>query len=280
MGAAFRVIDNQPGFFPVHDAEHIVCTDVTEWRSQVTPPGDVDNPALWESAVKAAGEVDRREKFVTCAMIPGVFERVHHLHEITETMVDLYDEPGAMHELIDCVVDWEMRLAEAICKYVKPDAIFHHDDWGTQTSTFIAPAMFEEFLLEPYKKVYGYYKSHGVELIVHHSDSFGETLVPYMVEMGIDIWQGTLRSSNDIPRLVEQYKGKIAFMGGIESQVIDKPNWTKEEVRAGVDAAFDAISCKTGFIPCLTAGAEVGGYPGVYEYVGELINERSKRDFS
>lgn len=278
-GATFRVMDNQPGFFPVHDAERTVCTDIAKWREQVTAPGNVDDPALWESAAAAAALVDRNEKFVTCALIPGIFERVHHLHEISETMIDLYEEPEAMHELIDCIVDWELRLAKAICSYVKPDAIFHHDDWGTQISTFMAPEMFAEYLLEPYKRVYGYYKQHGVELIVHHSDSFGETLVPYMIDMGVDIWQGTLRSSNDIPNLVDAYGGKISFMGGIESQIIDKPDWTEAEVQAEVSRAFESIGRTTYYIPCLTSGDDTGGYPGVYRRVSELIDERSQSDF-
>jgi hypothetical protein len=50
--------------------------------------------------------------------------------------------------------------------------------------------MFEDFFVEPYKQVYGYYKSHGCELIIHHSDSYGATLVPSMIEMGIAEWQG------------------------------------------------------------------------------------------
>lgn len=279
-GATFRTIEGQPGFFPVHEPGRIVCTDITEWKDQVTPPGDVSDPALWEAAAAAAAQVDRSEKFVCCALIPGVFERVHHLHEITETLADLYEEPEAIHELIEVIVDWELRLAEAICTYVKPDAIFHHDDWGTQISTFMAPEMFEEFLLEPYKRIYGYYKDHGVELIIHHSDSFGETLVPYMIEMGIDIWQGALRATNDIPALLDRYGDRIAIMGGIESQVIDKPDWTEEEARREVEAAFDAIPRTTGFIPCLTSGADTGGYPGIYEYVTQLIDERSERDFA
>ena len=50
--------------------------------------------------------------------------------------------------------------------------------------------MFREYYLDAYKKVYGYYKDHGVQLIVHHSDSYAANLVPSMIEMGIDIWQG------------------------------------------------------------------------------------------
>ena len=135
-------------------------------------------------------------------------------------------------------------------------------------------------MLEPYKQVYGYYKDHGVELIVHHSDSFGETLVPYMIDMGIDIWQGTLRSSNDIPKLVDTYGGRIAFMGGIESQIIDKPDWTEDEVREEVERALSEIGRTTGFIPCLTAGLNDSGYPGVYDAVSRVIDECSRRDFA
>ena len=65
----------------------------------------------------------------------------------------------------------ELSLAEEICSHTHPDAIFHHDDWGSQRSTFLSPAMFDDFYLDAYKQVYGYYKAHGVELIVHHSDS-------------------------------------------------------------------------------------------------------------
>ncbi|WP_139652477.1 uroporphyrinogen decarboxylase family protein [Raoultibacter phocaeensis] len=273
-------IEGQPGLFPMHDAEHRVITDITEWRNQVNVPGAVDDPSFWEPVAARAEAIDRTEQFVCSAIIPGIFERVHHLCEITEALVNFYEEPEEMHALIDEIVDWELRLAEAHIKYVKPDALFHHDDWGTQISTFMAPEMFEEFLLEPYKQVYGYYKDHGVELIVHHSDSFGETLVPYMIDMGIDIWQGTLRSTNDIPKLVDTYGDRIAFMGGIESQIIDKPDWTEGEVREEVERALSEINRTKGFIPCLTAGLNDSGYPGVYDAVSQIIDECSKRDFA
>ena len=47
--------------------------------------------------------------------------------------------------------------------------------------------------MDTYKEIYKYWHDHGVEMIVHHSDSYAATLVPYMIEMGIDIWQGALR---------------------------------------------------------------------------------------
>jgi len=71
-------------------------------------------------------------------------------------------------------------------------------------NSFVSPDMFEEFFLPAYKKIYGFYKANGVELIVHHSDSYAANLVPHMIEMGIDIWQGVM-TTNNIPDLIKQY---------------------------------------------------------------------------
>lgn len=279
-GCFMQSIKGQPGLFPLHDMDHRVIKDICRWREQLTPPGELDDPSFWEPIAELAQSVDRNEQFVCSTVIPGVFERVHHLCEITEALANFYEEPDEVHELIDVIVDYELRLADMHIKYVKPDALFHHDDWGTKLSTFISPEMFEEFLFEPYKKIYGYWKDHGVEIIIHHSDSFGETLAPYMVELGIDVWQGALRSTNDIPKVIDATNGKLTIMGGIETELIDKPEWTEQEVVEEVDTAIAKIDRKTHFIPCLTSGLNVSGFPGVYEAVSAEIDRCSKRDFA
>ena len=159
----------------------------------------------------------------------GIFEQSHYLMEIQNCLMAFYEYPDEMHEILDVITQFELDLAAEICKYIKPDALFHHDDWGSQQSTFLSPAMFREFIKPCYEKVYGYYKAHGVELIIHHSDSYAATLVPDMIDLGIDIWQGVM-TCNNIPELIKQYGGKISFMGGIDSATIDFPGWTVADV--------------------------------------------------
>lgn len=269
--------EGTPGPFPIHDEEHIVCKDVAEWRKYVKAPNVIFPESDWEPFIKQAQAVDRNEYFVTSAVIPGIFEQCHYLLEIQNCLIAFYEEPEAMHELIDYIADWEVQYAEQICKYIKPDAIFHHDDWGSQISTFLSPDMFEEFYLPAYKKVYGYYKEHGVELIIHHSDSYAATLVPFMIDMGIDIWQGVM-NSNNIPELIKKYGGQISFMGGIDSADVDHEGWTVDQVREKVFAACDACGKKY-FIPCGSQGGPMSTYPGVYEEISKQIAEKSKLDF-
>ena len=137
--------------------------------------------------------------------------------------------------------------------------------------------MFEEFFVPSYKKIYQFYKDNGVELIIHHSDSYAANLVPYMIEVGIDIWQGVM-NTNNIPELVEKYGDKITFMGGLHSGTVDYPGWEKEVVKKQVEETCKANGTKY-FIPCQTSGLPIENFEGVIAYIDECIDEMSKEMF-
>jgi len=276
-GITWQWPEGQIGHFPVHDDEHKVLKDITEWRKYVKAPAIVTSDEAWAPAVAHANSVDRNEQFVTPFVAPGVFEMTHHLMGMEDALMALYEEPEAMHELIDFLTEHELAVAEVVIDKIHPDLIFHHDDWGSQKNSFVSPAMFEEFFLPAYKKIYGFYKANGVELIVHHSDSYAANLVPYMIEMGIDIWQGVM-TTNNTPELIKQYGGKISFMGDINSGVVDFPAWTPEIAAREVERACKNCG-KLYFIPCLTMGGDWSAFPGVYDAVSEAIGRISKEMF-
>ena len=269
--------DNTPGPFPIHTPETIVIKDMENWRDYVKAP-PLDYPEEeWLECAKLYENIDRNEKFATFFYVPGIFEQCHYLMEIQNCLMAFYEYPDEMHELIDWIADWEVAYAEKVCKYFKPYALFHHDDWGSQISTFISPAMFEEFYLPAYKRVYGTYKKNGVELIVHHSDSYAATLVPYMIEMGVDIWQGVMKSNN-IKNLIDTYGGKISFMGGVDSAEIDYEGWTPEVVAEKVEYACTTFGKKF-YIPSASQGGPYSTFPGVYETMDGEIEKMSAKLF-
>lgn len=276
-GVTISFPEGMPGPFPVHDTEHIVCKDLTNWRDYVKAPNVIFSEEEWEPFIKEVEKIDRKEYFVAPFIAPGIFEQCHYLQEIQNCMMNFYEEPEAMHELVDYITEWELQYAAEICKCLKPDAIFHHDDWGTQQSSFMSAEMFEEYFEPAYKKVYGYYKEHGVKLIIHHSDSFAANLVPAMIRMGIDIWQGTM-STNNIPELVEKYGGQITFMGGIDSGKVDRKDWTRESIAKVVEEACQSNGTRF-YIPCNTMGGPESIYPGVYDTISEEIARVSKQYF-
>ena len=276
-GITYSWPKDQLGAFPIHDEAHMVLKDITRWKETVKAPSVEFSDERWAPAIAHANAVDRKDKFVTVFFASGTFEMTHMLMGMEAAMMNLYEEPEYMHELIDFLTDYEMRYAEQIIQRIKPDALFHHDDWGGQIASFMSPDMFEEFYLEPYKKMYGFWKKNGIELIVHHSDSYAANLVPHMIDMGIDIWQGVM-TTNNTPELIRQYGGKISFMGEIDSGVVDCRDWKPEIIAEHVQKA--CIGCgKHYFIPCLTQGLNLSSFPGVYEATSKAIDEISKKMF-
>ncbi|MPW24287.1 uroporphyrinogen decarboxylase [Alkalibaculum sp. M08DMB] len=276
-GVFYRWPEGQIGGFPVHDQEHIVIKDITKWREYLKEPNLNFSDEKWAPAIEHANSVDRNDKYVTAMVAPGIFEMTHHLMRMENALMAYYEEPEAMHELIEFITQYEIKLANEVIKRIHPDALFHHDDWGSQTNSFLSPDMFEEFIVPAYKKIYGYYKDNGVELIVHHSDSYAANLVPFMIDMGIDIWQGPM-NTNNIPELIKKYGGKISFMSGIHSGVVDIPNWKPEVIANEVERACKENG-KLYYIPCISHGGPMSHFPGVYEKLDQQIEIMSHKMF-
>lgn len=269
--------EDQIGSFPVHDEEQLAIQDITKWREVIQTPSVEYSDEQWAPAMEHANSVDREDKFVAVYFSYGTFEMTHFLLGMENALMNLYEEPDHMHELIAHLTDYEIRYAEQVIERLKPDALFHHDDWGSQIASLMSPRMFREFFLEPYKKAYGFWKDNGVELIVHHSDSYAANLVPSMIEMGIDIWQGVM-TSNNTPELIKEYGGQLSFMGELDSGPLDHQDWDSKVITEHVGKACTTCG-KQYFIPCLTQGMNVSSFRGVYEAATNAINQMSKKMF-
>jgi hypothetical protein len=259
-GVTISFPSNAPGPFPVHDAEHIVIKDIEHWRDYVTPPNPVMPAAAWEETIKQAEAVDREEYFVAPFIAPGVFEQSHYLLEITNCLTAFYTNPDEMHEIYDMITEFELRYAEDICKNIKPDALFHHDDWGSQEIlTSSHRPCSRKFILPCYKKIYGYYKDHGVQCIVHHSDSTPKTLCLYD-RNGHRCLAGAACPRITSPKIISEYGGKLTSHG-------------RHRQRQGGQGRLDPRGRPRGdlpglprvrheyYIPCTTMGDPASIYP-------------------
>lgn len=269
-GVRIEFPEHVPGMFPNTAPEYVVIKDIENWREYVHAPRTKFTDEEWAPFLAPLADIDRSEVFIAPFVAPGIFEKLHYLMGMEDCMINFYDEPEAMHELIDYLVEYEIEVAKEIIEHAHPDALFHHDDWGSQLSSFLSPDMFDEFIVPAYEKIYGYYKANGVEVIIHHSDSYAENLVPGMIKMGIDIWQGAM-TTNNIAACIKKYGGQISFQGGIDNGIVDREDWTKEKVVAEAQKAIDNYYTGLYYIPGTVMGEPGSVFPGVYDTVTEYI---------
>ncbi len=271
-GVTYSFPENVPGGFPVHTPDKIVIQDIENWRDYVKAPSLDFTDEQWAVCEQMYANADPRG-FKAVMVAPGLFEHCHHLMSIGEALMAYYEYPDEMHELINYIADWEVELAKLVCDRLHPEMVFHHDDWGSEMSSFLSPEMFEEFFLEPYQRIYGYYKSHGVEFIVHHSDSYCANLMPTMIKMGIDVFQGCMKS-NDNPKLISLYGGQMTMMGDIDNKFVDFEGWTPADCqKATLESIERCLKDNKYYIPCITQGGPGSVYPGTYAEITKAIDQ-------
>ena len=243
---------DHPGMQPVVNEETKVLRDITRWREVVKAP---DVEALckdgWEECAAAARAATGDDKLLFGFSGTGLFEQCHFLMGFEDTLTNLYEHPKEMHELIDYICDYKLKVLKLLIDGLKPDGIFFHDDWGTKQALFMKPEMWREFFKEPYRKIYGYIRERGC-IAIHHADSYMADIVEDMAEIGIQCWQGVL-PENDIPALQKKLGGKMILMGGIGA-AIDTPDSTEEEIRSYVRKTLEECAPGGHFIPCITYG--------------------------
>ena len=270
--------EGTPGAFPVHTPDKIVCKDIEEWQDYVKAPSTDFAEAEWEEFQKQYEGVTASGKaYAAPLIVAGLFEQTHHLCSIDEALMYYITNPDEMKELLKYLTEYELRVAEGICDHLHPEAIFHHDDWGTEINSFLRPEMFAEFFVEPYKEIYGYYHDHGVEFVFHHNDAYSANLVPYMIEMGIDVWQGNMESNN-VKEMLAKYKGQIAFMGNIDNKDIDWPGWTPELVKQVAREHMEGYEFQS-YIPCITQGGPGSTFSGTYVELCKAMDEINSEMF-
>lgn len=261
--------EGEPGCIPLVNDETRVCKDITCWRDYVKAP-DL-SAALgmdWSQSLAQAEAVRADGKLATSLMATGLFELSHYLMGFEDALMNLLMEPEDMHDFLDYLTEYKLAYAKILVEKLHPDMVLFHDDWGSKTSLFMKPETWREFFKPRYQKIYDYFKSQGI-LVMHHSDSFCMPLVPDMIDIGIDVWQGVL-PTNDIPTLQKEYGDRIVFMGGIDS-LIDRADWSEEEIRTETQRALAQYAPGGSFIPTQTYGGEGSIFPGVLDIITDEI---------
>lgn len=249
-----------------------VIPDIKNWRETLAVPDLNAVNGDWSEVQARKAQIEAEGRQLSLGiMVTGLFEQLHALMGFEDTLMNFLRRPKEMIDLCEVLGEYRLGFARLLVENLKPDVILSHDDWGTKHQLFMNPKTFRQFIKPQYMKLYGYLKDNGV-IVMHHSDSFAQTIVPDMIEMGVDIWQGAL-PENDIPAIIREYGRDITIMGGIDASVVDRIDSTEEEIRAEVRRACREYGPCGHFIPAMTyGGPNFYLFPHVQQYVVDEIS--------
>ena len=249
-GVTFCFGVDSPGPHPIAEPEALVIKDIEEWEGTVIPPPLTGLD--WTEAERQAAEVDRDELFLCAYSSSGLFERSHHLMGFENALVNYMLYEDEMAEILRIIADFKIDYIKELGKHIHPDVIFYHDDWGSKTNVFLPPDLWRRLIKPLHREIVKTAHDCGI-MFMHHADCICQPIVEDMVEIGIDIWQGTI-AQNDICEIQRVTKGKLPMIGGIDGPKIDVTGISEEEIRAEVRRAFDTYCPGGKFFPSVPYG--------------------------
>jgi uroporphyrinogen decarboxylase len=114
------------------------------------------------------------------------------------------------------------------------DAYFFGNDFGTQLDLMISPALFDRFIMPWFEKLTGQARRRGYQVILHSCGSI-HRVIPRLIAAGVNCLHPLQAKAvnMDAVTLARDFGGKIAFLGGIDTQRI-LPHGSPAEVKAEV----------------------------------------------
>jgi len=208
------------------------CEDVNEVEDWDWPnPDYLDFTAIVER-LRSAGDVYRASGMWTC-----FFHIACDMFGMENYFIKMHTDPDVVHAVTRHICEFYLeaneRCFEAAGKEI--DAFFFGNDLGTQLDLLVSPPQLEEFVMPWTRRFAEQGHAHGYQ-VMHHCCGAIHKIIPAFIDAGIDALHPLqAKAANmDAETLARDFKGKIAFLGGIDTQdllVHGTPGGVRADVR-------------------------------------------------
>ncbi len=218
---------------------------VRDWSADA---GKVHVPVEWLTIDRDAINRDcaKTDKFTQAGCCPRPFEQLQFIRTTEELYVDLMDRSAAFLEFLQRMHQFYTSLLAAWAQ-TDVDGLVFMDDWGSQRSLLISPAMWREVFKPMYRDYVQIAHAAGKKIFMH-SDGYILDIYPDLVEIGVDAVNSQIFCMGI--EALKPFAGRITFWGEIDRQHL-LPDGTPAQIDQAVRQVHAALWAKGGcFAQC------------------------------
>jgi len=207
------------------------CVTVDEIEQFTWPDPDYLNFDSCLRDLRAAGDFYRLSGFWTC-----YYHNLCDLFGMEEYFMKMRTEPevvqAATNRVCQFYYEANERFFAAAGELV--DGFFFGNDLGCQKGLMCSPKDMDTFIFPWLRRFAEQGHRYGYQVAVHSCGSV-HALIPRMIDAGVDCLHPIQALARDMEaeRLARDFKGMLAFLGGIDAQDL-MTNGTPEQIRADV----------------------------------------------
>lgn len=175
----------------------------------------------------------------------ALFERAWSLRGMENLLLDMIDYPDFVEQLFDAILEFNMANIDLALKQ-DIDCVFFGDDWGSQSGLIMGPALWRKFIKPVITKMYQHVRASGKYVAIHSCGDV-KTILPDLVEAGLNIFNPFQPETMDIFNTKALYYGKLSFYGGISVQNL-LPHGTPNQIRSEVSHILQQLGPGGGYI--------------------------------
>lgn len=222
-GHAFGGCGATPVDHPLKD-----WTGLDEYLAQQVP--DPRAPGRLDPAVRLLG-LHAATKYCMGIVHLALFERLHAIRGMENVFTDFYEYEPEVRRLLDAISSYLLELLRYWGEIVA-DAVFLTDDWGSQTSLMISPAMWRRFFKPYYTRVFAEAHRLGMDVIFHSCGNV-TAIVDDLIEAGMDVLDPVQPGAMDIDEVARRFGGRCSFAAAVDVQHL-LSHGSPQDVRDGV----------------------------------------------
>jgi len=174
----------------------------------------------------------------------SLYERAWTLRGMENLMMDFITNAGFVHELLGAIADYNIAQVKKALEY-EIDAVYFGDDWGQQLGLQMGPGIWREFIAPQLERMYAVVRQAGKYVMIHSCGKVDE-LFDDLIDMGLNCFNPFQPEVMDIFGLMEAYRGRLAFHGGLSTQKT-LPEGSPDEVKRQTQRLLEA-GAKGGYI--------------------------------
>jgi hypothetical protein len=212
---------------------------------------------------------------VVCVSIPGGFDEPRQLMGEEELCLAYYEQPELIHDMLDTFGQTATKVLDRVADRVQIDLLSVHEDMAGKSGCLIGPTQIDAFLKPYYLRVWERLKAKGARLFDLDSDGDINTVLPSLLDAGINCIHPMEPASNmDIVEVRRLYGKRLAFYGGIDKHVIRRtPDEIVKELEYKIPPMVASGGCVLALDHRIPNGTPLANYRFYIEQVWKLLEE-------
>lgn len=147
----------------------------------------------------------------------GVEENVIELMGYETLCYAMADNPPLVQAVFDRVGQLICDYYALVCEYPVVGSVISNDDWGFNTQPLLSPDQMEAYLYPWHRKITAIIHNAGLPAILHSCGNLYPDIMEVVIEdLGYDAKHSYEDNILPVESAYEQYKGRIAVLGGID----------------------------------------------------------------